>query len=54
MRISHIIAGLAMSVAVVGAAHARDQISIVGSSTVYPFATIVAENLVSHLVSKHQ
>ena len=24
-------------------AHARDQISIVGSSTVYPFATIVAE-----------
>ena len=43
MRISHIIAGLAMSVAVVGAAHARDQISIVGSSTVYPFATIAAE-----------
>ncbi|EVT94096.1 phosphate ABC transporter, periplasmic phosphate-binding domain protein, partial [Vibrio parahaemolyticus VP2007-007] len=23
--------------------HARDQISIVGSSTVYPFATVVAE-----------
>jgi len=43
MRIVHIITGLAMSVAVVGAAHARDQISIVGSSTVYPFATIVAE-----------
>ena len=26
-----------------GAAHARDYISIVGSSTVYPFATVVAE-----------
>ena len=24
-------------------AHARDQIRIVGSSTVYPFATVVAE-----------
>ncbi len=27
-----------------GIAHARDQINIVGSSTVYPFATVVAEN----------
>ena len=27
-----------------GLAHARDQIQIVGSSTVYPFATVVAEN----------
>lgn len=27
-----------------GNAHARDYISIVGSSTVYPFATVVAEN----------
>ena len=26
------------------AAQARDQISVVGSSTVYPFATVVAEN----------
>ena len=26
-----------------GLAHARDQIQIVGSSTVYPFATVVAE-----------
>ena len=26
-----------------GVAHARDQIQIVGSSTVYPFATVVAE-----------
>jgi len=32
------------TVAVVGAAEARDQIRIVGSSTVYPFATTVAEN----------
>ena len=29
---------------VIGAADARDQISIVGSSTVYPFATVVAEH----------
>ena len=29
-------------------AHARDQISIVGSSTVYPFATIVAEKFGQH------
>ncbi|OSQ49159.1 PstS family phosphate ABC transporter substrate-binding protein [Thalassospira alkalitolerans] len=32
-----------MSVAFVGAAQARDQIRIVGSSTVFPFATAVAE-----------
>ncbi|ABC21402.1 PstS family phosphate ABC transporter substrate-binding protein [Rhodospirillum rubrum] len=32
------------AVAVAGAAEARDQIRIVGSSTVYPFATTVAEN----------
>ncbi len=31
-------------VATAGAAQARDQINIVGSSTVYPFATVVAEN----------
>jgi len=30
--------------AVAGTAQARDQINIVGSSTVYPFATVVAEN----------
>ncbi|MEM7083369.1 MAG: PstS family phosphate ABC transporter substrate-binding protein [Pseudomonadota bacterium] len=38
---------LAASLLVVGPAHAqnsRDQINIVGSSTVYPFATVVAEN----------
>ena len=33
----------AIAVALTGSAYARDQISIVGSSTVYPFATIVAE-----------
>ena len=43
MRITPIITGLGLTVALVGAAQARDQISIVGSSTVYPFATIVAE-----------
>ncbi|MCG8511048.1 MAG: phosphate ABC transporter substrate-binding protein, partial [Rhodospirillales bacterium] len=32
------------TVAVAGAAQARDQVRIVGSSTVYPFATAVAEN----------
>ncbi len=40
-----VLAGLVMA-AVAGAAHAqsaRDYISIVGSSTVYPFATVVAE-----------
>jgi len=35
--------GIAASVVNSGAAIARDQIQIVGSSTVYPFATIVAE-----------
>jgi len=34
---------VAASAALVGAAEARDQINIVGSSTVYPFATVVAE-----------
>ena len=43
MRFSHFAFGMAMAVSVVGTAQARDQISIVGSSTVYPFATIVAE-----------
>ncbi|KJS34146.1 MAG: phosphate ABC transporter substrate-binding protein [Rhodospirillaceae bacterium BRH_c57] len=32
------------TVAIAGAAQARDQIRIVGSSTVYPFTTVVAEN----------
>ena len=33
----------AASVANVSSASARDSISVVGSSTVYPFATVVAE-----------
>ena len=33
----------AATVALAGAAEARDQINIVGSSTVYPFSTVVAE-----------
>ena len=36
--------GIAAVVASVTAAEARDQIRIVGSSTVYPFTTAVAEN----------
>jgi len=35
--------GTLLAVAVVGGAHARDQVQIAGSSTVLPFATIVAE-----------
>ena len=37
------VAALGM-LAVAGTAEARDQIRIVGSSTVFPFATTVAEN----------
>lgn len=36
--------GVAALLGFAGAAQARDYISIVGSSTVYPFATVVAEN----------
>ena len=43
MRFVHGFVGFVAMVAVSGAAQARDQISIVGSSTVYPFSTIVAE-----------
>src|SRR6056300_973104 len=43
MRLSFLTASLAAGLLVTSGAHARDQISIVGSSTVYPFATIVAE-----------
>lgn len=39
-----IIAAVALSLAVAPALAARDQIRIVGSSTVYPFTTTVAEN----------
>ncbi|MEZ5934495.1 MAG: substrate-binding domain-containing protein [Alphaproteobacteria bacterium] len=37
------LAGVAASVLMIGAAEARDQIRIVGSSTVFPFSTAVAE-----------
>ena len=43
MRFSILSAGVVAGMLVAGGAQARDQISIVGSSTVYPFATIVAE-----------
>ena len=43
MRFGILVAGLAISLSISGAAQARDQVSMVGSSTVYPFATIVAE-----------
>jgi phosphate transport system substrate-binding protein len=39
-----LIAGLIAASALAGVAEARDQIRIVGSSTVYPFTTAVAEN----------
>jgi len=38
-------ASVAVVMATAGAADARDQIRIVGSSTVYPFSTVVAEQL---------
>ena len=40
---SKYITGILVALAMTGAAHARDQIEIVGSSTVFPFATTVAE-----------
>jgi len=46
MNKATLVAAAAVAAAAVGAAHAqssRDYISIVGSSTVYPFATVVAE-----------
>ena len=43
MRFSIISAGVVAGMLAATGAQARDQISIVGSSTVYPFATIVAE-----------
>ncbi|SEH32253.1 PstS family phosphate ABC transporter substrate-binding protein [Magnetospirillum fulvum] len=44
LRKTMAVAALAVaSIAIVGTAHARDQIRVVGSSTVYPFTTAVAE-----------
>ncbi len=44
VKLTHIAALAATGVVAAGAAEARDQIRIVGSSTVFPFATAVAEN----------
>ena len=43
MKIKTLTIAAAISVALVGSAEARDQIRIVGSSTVFPFSTAVAE-----------
>ena len=43
MKIKTLTLAAVVSVAMVGAAEARDQIRIVGSSTVFPFSTAVAE-----------
>ena len=43
MTLKSLALAAAATVLVVGAAQARDQIRIVGSSTVYPFSTAVAE-----------
>ena len=43
MRFGRLLAISAFALVAAGAAEARDQVSMVGSSTVYPFATIVAE-----------
>ena len=43
MRHLLVVAGLVGCLTLSTVANARDQISIVGSSTVYPFVTIVAE-----------
>ena len=43
MKKLNFVLSLLVAVAISGAASARDQIKIVGSSTVYPYATVVAE-----------
>ena len=45
MRFSQLFTTLALSISIAGVAQARDQLSLAGSSTVLPFATIVAEEL---------
>jgi len=42
-RVAAVLLGIAVSVSPAVAASGRDYIAIVGSSTVYPFATVVAE-----------
>ncbi len=43
MKIKTLTLAAALTVGIAGAAEARDQIRIVGSSTVFPFSTAVAE-----------
>ena len=43
MKKLNFVLSLLVAIAISGVASARDQIKIVGSSTVYPYATIVAE-----------
>ena len=43
MTLSKVLGAAAAAAIVAGAAQARDEIRIVGSSTVFPFATAVAE-----------
>ena len=45
MRISHVMTTLAISFSIAGIAEAREQLSLAGSSTVLPFATIIAEEM---------
>ena len=45
MRITHFITTLAISFSIAGIAEAREQLSLAGSSTVLPFATIIAEEM---------
>ena len=51
-RISALAIGLAVAVTAASPALARDQLHIVGSSTVYPFSTTVAETLAKQGVTK--
>lgn len=43
-RKSQVLSAIVVSLLVANVAHASDQIRVVGSSTVYPFTTVVAEN----------
>ena len=45
MRISHVMTTLVISFSIAGIAEAREQLSLAGSSTVLPFATIIAEEM---------
>ena len=45
MHIAYAIATISVSVSLISAANAREQLSLAGSSTVLPFATIIAEEM---------